>query len=216
MVVSLIVGAIVLFRPAKTTTVVNNVPGEPSAGSMAGPVLPYDYICVGGLCTYSKVVDFRQATTSANGIVCAIQSPNATSTLVSAGGWTSGSTTASKLIMTRSKKLAAGAPEINIPYAATTTPLSLELNLAANTPLAFIASTTGGGIGLLSLTTTATSTTVFNPGEWFLVSQQGGHAGWEYGFGIATDEYRSIASGTPLGSCYAKWEAIAGSAASPQ
>lgn len=58
-----------------------NEPSAPILGALAGPDLPYQYIGVGGVRTYSFQTN---SLTQASSTLCSIQSPAATSTLVGA------------------------------------------------------------------------------------------------------------------------------------
>lgn len=57
-----------------------NVPDQ-KLGALTGPDVPYPYLCVGSVCTYSSRMAMRTATTT----LCSLQAPTATSTLVFAG-----------------------------------------------------------------------------------------------------------------------------------
>jgi hypothetical protein len=92
LVVVITVGVVVSAFNSPANTVMENVsienfngasdiqePTEEPLGALVGPLLPYDYIGVGGLETYQTSVAF---TNNATTTVCSIASPNATSTLV--------------------------------------------------------------------------------------------------------------------------------------
>lgn len=50
-----------------------------TVGALTGPDIPYQYLCVGGICTYSYQASLATATTTP----CRIKSPTATSSLIS-------------------------------------------------------------------------------------------------------------------------------------
>jgi len=74
---AVILGIAGVFMPVgdTQTTVVERL------GAMAGPDLPYKYINIGGVGLYTQSSGLTQAT---NTVLCAMQSPAGTSTLVSA------------------------------------------------------------------------------------------------------------------------------------
>lgn len=100
----------------------------------------------------------RKGFTSATTTVCAIQSPNATSTGRIAVRMNTSSTTAS--VVTVAKAATA--------YA-TTTPFNL-VSVAANAQVTIISSTTPETDGSISRA-------VFGPNQWFVVGMQGGVSG---------------------------------------
>lgn len=120
-----ILAALILGAVGVTQTPVNDIPTD--IGAVTGPDMPYPYIAVNGVRTYYNNQTFKTATTT----VCAVQSPVATSTLVSAvASFTFGSTTTS--IVTFGKAATAFA----------TTTVIATSSLAANAAGTFIGATT--------------------------------------------------------------------------
>lgn len=119
-------------------------------GALSSPDIPSNYLQWGGLKIWQKSV----ALNTANHIACAIQSPNATSTLISAGVTAQIGTT-SALTNIYLAKASTGT--------ATTTNLGTG-EAAANNQFTVIASTTG-----------ATGTNfIFAPNQYFVVNLRGG------------------------------------------
>lgn len=142
-VAAVIIGAIVFTSDAPVVT----PPGNQNVGSINSTNVDI----TGGVRTYKKAIALQTSTTT----VCAIQSPAATSTLLSAGiGFKVSSTTASTVTMAR------GATAF-----ATTTKLG-SVSLAANAK------------GTVMATTTTSPGTdgdsVFPPSYWFVVGMAGG------------------------------------------
>ena len=109
-------------------------------------------ISVGGVFTTAAHIALTQGTTT----VCAIQSPNATSTMtMGAVLFTTGTTTASTVTMAKATSA----------YATTTSLGSAAL--AANAQGTFIASSTPVGA-------TVDGSAVFGPNQWFVVGMAGG------------------------------------------
>lgn len=74
--VALLLGGFNLFR--KPNVVVQTPDGQVQVGALTGPDIPYNYLCIGGICEYR----YSQSLVSATGTPCAIRSPSATSTLI--------------------------------------------------------------------------------------------------------------------------------------
>ena len=143
-------------------------------GSISGPDSPYTYYGVNGVRIYPNTRDFTTSTTT----VCAIQSPAATSTLISGGAlFTTSSTTATTVTIAKSATAFA-----------TTTKLG-EGAIAANAQGFLLASTTAitaGGTG-----SNLNPAYVFGPSQWFVVGVQGG-----------------VGTFSPVGQCSATFQAF--------
>lgn len=118
-------------------------------GALSSPDLPYTYIGVGGVRRYSaKTESLSQATTT----ICSLQSPTATSSLVSGAiTLTTSSTTATVLVMAKSSLTAASTTQIGTNFA-----------IAANAQATAVA------------TTTATNGIIFSPSQYLNFSLSGG------------------------------------------
>jgi len=145
--VAIVASAIALVS---TKTVVVNQPAAQNYGAVAGPDMPFQYISVGGVTRYYYSYPLATGTTSP----CSIQSPAATSTLVSAGiQFTTSSSTATTITIARGTAMTA-----------TTTSIGTDYAIAANKQAMIVASTTA----------TAGDATIFPPNTWFNVGMKGG------------------------------------------
>lgn len=141
--VAIVLGLFGALRQSTSTTTVQQVPTN--VGAVNGPDLPYPYITVGGVRTWFTNVGMTQATTT----VCALVSPVASSTLVSASAsFSVSSTTATTVTMAKASTAFATTTAIN-----TTT-------IAAN------------GTGIVNATTSPV--TVFGPSQFVVIGVQGG------------------------------------------
>lgn len=130
-------------------------PTAPTFGALAGPDIPSDYLKWGasnGVRLWPTGRPLATATTT----VCAIQSPNATSTLRWAGVKLDvSSTTASTITLAKSATAFA-----------TTTQIGETVAVAANAQAFVLATTTTAQV--------IAQTTVFAPSQWLVVSMTGG------------------------------------------
>lgn len=133
------------FHPGSATA--------PSFGALSGPDIASSYL-KWGLGNGVRVYPTGRALSTATTTVCAIQSPNATSTLRWAGvRFDVSSTTAS--VVTIAKSATAFA---------TTTSIGTDYNIAAN----------GQGFIQASTSPAAGAVTVFAPNTWLVVGMKGG------------------------------------------
>lgn len=121
------------------------------AGAASSPDMPFQYLKWGagfGIRLWPTANPLTVATTT----VCAIQSPAATSTMLSGGvRMTTSSTTASTVTLAKATTAFA-----------TTTLIGSQVAVAANAQTMITASTTSDNIR------------IFGPSEWFVVGMQGG------------------------------------------
>ena len=145
-----IVASAVALVSTKTVVVNQTQPATQNYGAVSGPDMPFQYISVGGVARYHYSLPLATGTTSP----CSIQSPAATSTLVSAGiQFTTSSTTATAITIARGTAMTA-----------TTTSIGTDYAIAANKTAMIVASTTA----------TAGDATIFPPNTWFNVGMKGG------------------------------------------
>lgn len=137
-IVAIVLAGLALAKPVPVVT--------DNAGALSSPDLPFRYLSVGGVTRYmAKTSSLTQAST----VVCALQSPAATSTLVSGQiRFSVSSTTASTVTLARSSS-----------STATTTSLG-SITIPANAQGIAVASTTGNHI--------------FSPSTYFTVGMAGG------------------------------------------
>lgn len=146
-VIALLLGGYATFF--KTAEVINPETGEKVVVG-AQPISPYNYTCFGGVCRFAQMKSLAQATST----ICAIQSPAATSTLVSAAVHIDINTTASTAVIGK----------------ATTA-------FATTTKLAQVAIAAGTELNLVASTSPATSgANVFSPNTWLVASLEGSGA----------------------------------------
>lgn len=159
-VAGLLVVAGYLVKKPVTTVVTNNVPGESKAtlGALTGPDIPYSYFSFGGVRRFAaRVTSLNQASTTA----CAIQSPSATSTLITASLYIrTATTTASVVTLARAAN-----------NSATTTQIGQDYAIASLTQADIIASTTRSDI-------THTSGLFFPPNQWLVWGLKGAGGGF--------------------------------------
>ncbi len=130
----------------KNHIVVENTTPAKSVGSATSPDISSPYFSVGDVIQWKgKTTALTQATTT----ICAIQSPAATSTLVTAGIRLSVSSTTASIIQMANSTTAF----------ATTTQIGTDVAVAANAFTTIIASTTAANI--------------FAPSTWFVVGMKG-------------------------------------------
>lgn len=146
-VVALILGGLAFFK--NVPTVVNENGEKVVVG--AQPISPFNYSCVGGVCRFTA---FKSTLTQATSTICALQSPAATSTLVSGAVHVDINTTASTAVIGKATTAFA-----------TTTKLA-QAAIAAGTELNLVASTS-------PITNGAN---VFSPNTWMVVSLEGSGA----------------------------------------
>lgn len=148
----LAVVGLVFFQKAPVVTVTSPAPVVQNVGAVSGPDISSEYLRWGtgyGIRVVQHALPLRTGSTT----VCSIQSPLATSTLVSGGvSMTVSSTTASTV--TLAKALGPGA----------STTLIGAIPVAANAQVTLVASSTP----------TVYNTNVFSPGTWFNVTMTGG------------------------------------------
>lgn len=90
-VVAIIFGVSYLKPPSITVQVPKAETASPALGALAGPDIPYNWFSFGGVRRFAARSGLNQASTT----ICALQSPAATSTLVSSSvSFTTGTTTA--------------------------------------------------------------------------------------------------------------------------
>lgn len=186
--IALLVGAVLaatgfwVARPIKQV-VVETTRQQPSQslGSLAGPDIPFDYLCLGGVCTYTRKMSFIQATTT----VCQLQSPAATSTLLMGGRTTvevAGATTS--VIYTLAKNPTQFALGGNV---STTTLIGSQINLmATNATSTIVASSTSSQDANLA--------TVFAPNQWLNISASAGGSAVPTGYsldGVCTASFQT-------------------------
>lgn len=145
--IALLLGAYATFL--KTPTVVKENGDKVVVG--AQPISPFNYSCVGGVCRF---VASKPTLTQASSTICALQSPAATSTLVSGAVHIDINTTASTAVIGKATTAFA-----------TTTKLA-QAAIAAGTELNLVASTS-------PITNGAN---VFSPNTWMVVSLEGSGA----------------------------------------
>jgi len=127
----------------------------PMFGALSGPDIPSLYLKWGGG-NGVRVIPTGRALATATTTVCAIQSPNATSTLRWAGvKFDVSSTTASTITLAKSATAFA-----------TTTQIGETVAVAANAQAFVLATSTAAQV--------IAQTTVFAPSQWFVVSMTGG------------------------------------------
>lgn len=135
------------FHPGSATA--------PSFGALSGPDIASSYL-KWGLGNGVRVYPTGRALSTATTTVCAIQSPNATSTLRWAGvRFDVSSTTASTITLAKSATAFA-----------TTTQIGETVAVAANAQAFVLATSTAAQV--------IAQTTVFAPNQWFVVSMTGG------------------------------------------
>ncbi len=130
----------------------SSVSTGPTLGAVSGPDISSPYQCINGLCTFYYRVPFAQATTT----VCAIKSPNATTTI---GSFTANFVTSSST-----------ATNITLAKAATqyaTTTLVGTLSIAAN----------GSGTAIASTTPLLNTTNLVSPNTFLVTGMAGGGGG---------------------------------------
>ena len=159
-------------------TIVKEVPQK--VGALVSPDIPFNYLTVGGVTRYyGKSNSLAQATTT----VCSIQSPVATSTIVSASiRFDVSSTTSSRIYIGRGANTNA------------TTTLLQETEIAANTK------------GTVTASTTPTSTqgqTVDGLDDALVIPPSS-----YINFGMKPTEANSKGTFTPTGACQATFETI--------
>jgi hypothetical protein len=152
-------------KPAPTTP--NTV-----VGALSGPDIPYNYLCVGGVCHYYATKTLGAATTTP----CSMQSPTSTSTLVATTfNVTTASSTATYVDVSTSTTA----------FASTTVLMGTTIVATGQRTISYIASTTGasGGAG----------GAVFAPSTWIVwkVSSASGGAAQTLG-GSCQAEWRAV------------------------
>lgn len=121
----------------------------PPVGAVSGDTINSNHFGIGGQDQYYYRQSFTQATTT----ICAIKSPNATSTLVfGLATFSVSSTTATTVTFARATTAFA-----------TTTIIGAQIAIAANAQMSAVASTTS----------TTGGSTVFPPNTWFVMGMQG-------------------------------------------
>ena len=164
--IGLVVVALVLGVYNTLTTpseVTKTIIQKESVGAASGPILPYPYFGFGGVVRYAGSTSLNQASTT----LCAIQSPAATSTLISGNViLTTGTTTAISLEVAKSSN-----------PSATTTRLGYQV-LASNAQvtLAAVTSSTTATGGSSGSTFTVEPDYIFAPNTYF-TAKYGGAAG---------------------------------------
>lgn len=163
----------------------NNPSSGTSFGALAGPDIPYNYFCIGGVCRYTaRMASFNQSTST----LCAMKNPaGATSTLVAAGiDIKVASTTASKLSIGK----VTPSPVTHIPEHASSTKLTTvsDVTIAANVGAIVIASTSQA---------TAPETLSFTDDDWITFGLQPGAAM----VGASKKDLLYTSTGT----CWAEW-----------
>lgn len=165
----LVAGAIILTNPGDTTILPVRSEGE-RVGALSSPDIPYNYLVVGGVPTYySKTTSLIQATSS---VICSIQSPSATSTLVDGSIQISSASTTGTTPLTISKSSVPYTIDKVIATASVVEDSNYFLQAASSTYNAaaladrvfpgnsyFVVSQTGGG----TLTQSGTCQAVFRP-----------------------------------------------------
>ena len=161
-------GAANVFENVENLTLNNPAPQEePVFGALSGPDIPSPYLTVNGLATWYGSMAMRSATTT----VCAIQSPNVTSTLsFASANWDVSSTTASGLVMAKSATAFV-----------TTTLLNDRLDIAANAKALLLATST---IAIEGQRT-------FAPSQWLVIGMQGGVGSFSP-TGMCKAEFKSV------------------------
>lgn len=144
-------------------------------GSVASPDIPSPYFSFGDQRFWAGSTD---SLTQASTTVCAIQSPAATSTLISAGIRFSFATTSAVIV-----DLAKSATQY-----ATTTKIGSTQNIVGGAQATIVASTTGSVAG---------DATIFAPNNYFVVKMEGPYVN-------ATTQ----PGNAPVGSCYAVWTEV--------
>lgn len=170
-VVALVLGLIGVFRPAQVERVVEKL----TAGAVSSPNIPSPYLQWGGVNFWAQNQTMNQGTTT----VCALQSPAATSTLVSGTvGFTVSSTSATTVTVARQTQ----------GFSTTTRDFNNSLirtqSIAANAKGDFQTATTS-----LTALSTAQSDVVFAPNSYLVVTMAGG-----------------IGTFSPEGNCTALWQ----------
>jgi hypothetical protein len=152
--VSLAVGVVavvasVFLGGTDTVREIQKVVEKPSLGAVSSPDIMSPYFSFGGVKLWAAKQEMMQATTT----ICAMQSPNATSTLWSATvAFETSSSTASKVTLAKATTAFA-----------TTTAVGDQINIAANAQTFIVASS--------SITA---NNSVFAPATWLVVGMQGG------------------------------------------
>jgi len=151
-VVALILGVLGIFKGEKVPTVI-----QQKDGTTVGAVSPYSptpELNLGGL----RLVGLKKSLATGTSTVCAIQSPTATSTLISAGvNFTLASTSATLV------DLAKGTTQY-----ATTTRIGTAYGIVASAQATIVASTTGSAAGEAG---------IFAPNTWFIVKYSDNNSG---------------------------------------
>jgi hypothetical protein len=131
--------------PVQPVAVENVDPSTQPAGALVGPEATNPYQCFNGSCTFYNRIPFKTATTT----VCAIKSPNATSSLDVGSGlhFQTSSTSATTVTIARA----------TTPYATTT--LISSHSIAANARASIVATSTPA---------------IFPPNTYFVVGMAGG------------------------------------------
>lgn len=158
---------------SKPTTTSNTVPPTKSLGALTGPIIPFDYFSFGGVLRFAaRTESLVQSTTT----ICALQSPAATSTLVS------------------------GSVQLRVSSSTATRITIANSSTAFATTTGVLATTTIAANGQGELNALATSSVLYDskirvnsltfaPSAWMVVGMQGG-----------------IGTFSPTGSCNATWE----------
>lgn len=132
---------------------VSGTASAPALGAVSGPDITSPYLSVNGVATFYNRKAFTQASTT----VCAVKSPNATSTLVRGSGVAMRVSSTSASVITIAKSATA--------YA-TTTLIGSQIAVAANAQAHVVASTTAAQ--------DAAGAAVFAPNTYLVVSMSGG------------------------------------------
>lgn len=144
LVVALALGGYAAFLKDSKTVVVEN--GKPVELGGFSPYIPVPEVNLGGLRLVGKKISLQTGSST----VCAIQSPSATSTLITAGVDFTLASTSAVLV-----DIAKGTNQY-----ATTTKINLAYSVAASAQATIVASTTGSA---------AAEAAIFAPSTWFVV-----------------------------------------------
>ena len=145
-------------------------------GALTGPIIPFNFLQVGGI----KEQGVQIALTKGTSTPCAIQSPNATSTLLGAG----------------IRFDTATGSVLEVEFAKSTTAF------ASTTRIGSLQRVTGATKGTLLATSSVNvlENTPFSPNDWFVVKVSAPEA--------TTNIHNNGTGFVPEGACQAKWRAI--------
>jgi hypothetical protein len=153
-----LIGSVTIFgTPKAAPQPVEQPTVEPQVGSSAGPIDQTNYHCWAGVCEYFQAATLKPATTTP----CAIQSPNATSTLI--GFW-------ARLDVASTAATTWDMAKATSPSATTTILGTAALAVAANAQAALSA-------------TSSAPTSILAPNTWVVL---GARAGFSAGDAVGT------------------------------